>query len=542
MKPSIRAFARIFLIPAMFAFVCNSIHCTQSVAGGTSTTDNPKIVGTILGDDNLPASHTRVMLMPQHFDPQRGSSEMIIDTTDDLGRFSLSLADTGVYNIQAVHLTKQTQLLIQGITVAQGDDSITTDNDTLKTPGSIIIELPDSIDHSAGYIYIPGTTIYSLLDSSPEVTLAAVPATTLPGVRYAIINSIDSRVLRYDIKVFPGVATEVTMPQWKHKVNIFLNTTATGADIEGTVTNFPLCVRLNSNNFNFNQARSDGGDVRFTKRNGQFLLFETELWDNVAETAVLWVKVDTVYGDDSTQSIAMYWGNDLAVRQTNKTIVFDTADGTAAVLHLGGNALDVSSAGNNGTVCSATDTNGIIGMCKKFNGSDSIMISGLLGMPSNITLCAWVKQDSVLPRGGGEVVSIGDAVLIRTDYEINGFGTGGAAHRSDTTEFNHLGSGRFLKKTGWHFVTFSFNGTSFMSNVYIDGIPSGSRNDPGKPVNYSGVGQNTYIGRHARGKKEFNFIGCIDEVRVYRKVKSADFIKLSYMNQRIDDKLLVYKY
>lgn len=380
---------------------CHAPHCRECdsmyPAGGWRywSTDNPKIVGTILGDNNLPASNTQVILMSQYFDPQRDSSEMIVDTTDDRGHFVLSLVDTGVFTIQAVHLTKQTQLLIQGIAVGAGDDSVTTDDATLKTAGTVTIELPDSVDHINGYVYIPGTTIYSSLDMSSQVTLSAVPATTLPSVCYAAKNSIDSRVVRYAVSVSPGSTTEIKMPQWEHAVNIFLNTTASGADVDGTVTNFPLCVRLNSTNFKFNQARPDGGDIRFTKRNGQFLLFETELWDDVAEQAVLWVKVDTIYGHDSSQGVVMYWGNELSVKQSQSTSVFDTTDGVASVLHLGGNTLDASPEGNDGNVCSATDTIGIIGLCKKFNGNDSIMIPGLLGMPSSITLCAWIRQDSV---------------------------------------------------------------------------------------------------------------------------------------------------
>jgi hypothetical protein len=40
---------------------------------------------------------------------------------------------------------------------------------------------------------------------------------------------------------------------------------------------------------------------------------------------------------------------------------------------------------------------------------------------------------------------------------------------------------------------------------------------------------------------DFNFCGCIDEVRVCRTIRSADWIKLSYMNQRPDDRLVVFK-
>jgi hypothetical protein len=541
MRLSLRTITRNYILLTILLVIGSAIQCTQPVAGGTSTTDNPKIVGTILGDDNLPASNTRVMLLPESYDPQSDLSELIIDTTDEKGRFTLSTDRGGVFNIQAVHLSKQTQLLIQGIVVNIEDDSVKMNVDTLKAPGTVTIELPDWVDRDNGYVYIPGTTISTSLGSSSKITLSLVPATTLPSLIYAIKNGIDSKVLRYDIKVFSGITSDIMMLNWTHAANLFLNTTTSGADLDGSVLNFPLCVRLNSNNINFKQALPDGSDIRFTKKDGTLLSYETELWDAVAGKAVLWVNVDTVFKNDSLQHMTMYWGNEKAVKQTNTKLVFDTTDGAAAILHLGGNALDASSAGNNGKVCSATDTSGIIGMCKKFNGSDSILLPGLLGNPSSLTLCAWVKLDSVMPHGGGDVVSIGDAALIRTDYENNEFGTGGALHRSDTMVFNHLGSGRFIRKTGWHFVAFSFNGISYMSNLYIDGLPSGTRNDPGIPVNYSGVGQNTYIGKHANGKKEFGLIGCIDEVRIFRKVKSADYIKLCYMNQRMDDKLLVIK-
>ncbi|NLE01538.1 MAG: DUF2341 domain-containing protein, partial [Fibrobacter sp.] len=315
----------------------------------------------------------------------------------------------------------------------------------------------------------------------------------------------------------------------------------TGADITEDILNFPILVRLTDSIFNFSQTLAGGEDIIFTNSNGKALPYEIELWDKENGNAVLWVRTDTIYGDDSTQHIIMYWGNESATRQTNSIAVFDTSDSIAGVWHLCNNSQDASTAGNNGTVCSAGDTTGIIGLCKKFNGNDSILIPGLLGSPETVTLSAWAKLDSSVALGGGEILSIGDAVLARMDYDDNGLGTGGAIHKSDTSNFNHLGSGRFLKHTGWHLVTFTFNGSTFTSTIFIDGIAAGSRNDPDIPISYSDVGLNTYIGKHANGKKKFGFFGCIDEVRVYSEVKSPDYIKLCYMNQRTDDRLVIFK-
>jgi hypothetical protein len=61
------------------------------------------------------------------------------------------------------------------------------------------------------------------------------------------------------------------------------------------------------------------------------------------------------------------------------------------------------------------------------------------------------------------------------------------------------------------------------------------------------TGDNFMIGRYARlvtipyYEGWCYFDGKVDEVRVSSVVPSADWIKLCYMNQRADDKLVVFK-
>lgn len=45
-------------------------------------------------------------------------------------------------------------------------------------------------------------------------------------------------------------------------------------------------------------------------------------------------------------------------------------------------------------------------------------------------------------------------------------------------------------------------------------------------------GKDFLIGRHGMGSTEFNFVGAIDEVRLYPAVQSASSIKLSYETQK----------
>ena len=301
-----------------------------------------------------------------------------------------------------------------------------------------------------------------------------------------------------------------------------------------------MLVRLHAENFDFSQCREDGGDIRFVNKHGTPLPCEIEHWDAGERRAAIWVNVDTVSGNDSTQWITLYWGNPGAAGTSDGAAVFDTADGYSGVWHLDMGCNDATANGHHGVSCSASDTTGAIGGGKSFSGTDSIVIPGLLGAPVNITLSAWARLDSAPPDGGGEILSVGDAVLIRMDYTDNGIGTGGAIHKTDTV-FNHTASGRFLEQTGWHLVTFTYDESAYASTLYIDGVAASSRTDPGIPIDYSNVGSTTCIGIHGNGKTRFNFTGRIDEVRVYRTAVSADFIRLCHMNQGEADRLVKFR-
>src|SRR4051794_28352999 len=96
--------------------------------------------------------------------------------------------------------------------------------------------------------------------------------------------------------------------QWRYYKVIKLDTTASGANVEGDVARFPVPVVLAANSFDFKQAASGGADVRFSLTpDGDPLPYSIETWDKGG--AVLWVKLPVVKGNDKTQSFVMHWGN-----------------------------------------------------------------------------------------------------------------------------------------------------------------------------------------------------------------------------------------
>jgi len=512
----------------------------QHLTGGTSTSENARVKGRIVDQNGVAVGGVRVLLLPVDYDPVKGSGAVAVDTTDASGDYVFAKIIAGVYSIQALDMGKKRGAIIRGIQASDQFDTIFAD--TVRAPGFVKIAMPASANPENGYIYIPGTTFFVFLkNNSGFVTLDSVPGAKSLDVYYSSTNSPAATVFRYGVRVSSGDTADVWNFGWNYSRNITLNTSATGANVTGLVTGFPALIRLTADNFDFTQARNNGEDIRFTKRDNTSLPYEIERWDAKAGRAEIWVGIDTVYGSDSTQSITMYWDNSNASGNSNGAEVFDTANGFQGVWHLNRKCDDATYGGNNGTNYGTTDTTGIIGYCKKFNGFDSIEIAGLLGSPASITLSAWVQLDSAL-LSGSEVISIGDAAFIRMDYTSNNIGTGGAVHLSDNDSvFAHVGSGKYLKQTGWHFITMTHSEATSATTLYIDGAIAGVRIDPSEPINYNGLGQNTFIGKHGNGKTGYSFFGRIDEVRVYRTVITAEYVKLCFMNQKNDDQLVGFK-
>jgi len=93
-----------------------------------------------------------------------------------------------------------------------------------------------------------------------------------------------------------------------------------------TLTDYQVRIDLNSSNFDFSKANSDGSDIRFTEDDGETLLpYWIEKWDNVSEEAVIWVKVPSIPAN-SDVTIYMYYGNSEAVSESDGEAVFEFFD------------------------------------------------------------------------------------------------------------------------------------------------------------------------------------------------------------------------
>ena len=92
------------------------------------------------------------------------------------------------------------------------------------------------------------------------------------------------------------------------------------------LTDYQVAIDLDSSNFDFSKANSDGSDIRFTDSDGETLLsYWIESWDSANSKAKIWVKVPSIPASGSVD-IYMYYGNSSATDEGNPEQVFDFFD------------------------------------------------------------------------------------------------------------------------------------------------------------------------------------------------------------------------
>ena len=382
----------------------------------------------------------------------------------------------------------------------------------------------------------------------------------LPAGQYTFRKvSADSTLVPVAIDEVEVHSNDITVlsayPAWRYTAKLLLNTTADGADIAGDVADFPVLVRLTENNFPFAQASPTGRDIRFTRGDTLSLPYEIEHWDPVTELAEVWVLVDTIRGNDSMQSITMYWGNADAVSRSNGAEVFDTATGFTGVWHLGESAGDAKDATGNGFNGSRAGdqkrTPGAIGYGQFFDGEGDYFEMGNAGNPdtAGFTVSAWVKASTkdgyraILSKTYGDEPSstYGWLVELGEDGALAAFSATGAGEWGDARTFVS-GSDTYITDTvSWHHVVAVFD-RSGNSNclLYIDGKESQSFRGGGDITSLGSIINSApmRLGADAKGGCPWN--GIIDECTFSFTVRSADWVKLCYMNQKTDDKLIFF--
>ena len=307
---------------------------------------------------------------------------------------------------------------------------------------------------------------------------------------------------------------------WRHSGSLCILTTPDGADLPASASEegFPLLVRLNKEWFDFSQAKPNGDDLRLAA-DGKSVPYQIEEWDASGGTASIWVRIPMIKGN-ACQELKMFWGKADAASESNGKAVFNESNGYVSVWHMGEAAKDEV-----GTV-EAKDTGttscvGMIGKARHFDGAKGIdcgndVTTYPTGNDSH-TSELWFKTDNL---NGGGLLRWGDC----KPNSIVQMGFNRPPHIKLDCFYSLAGIGNetMLPLSQWMHVLYTYQKGD--AKIYINGQLDGAR---------SGHDVNLTLGSPAEVKiGTKNFTGDIDEVRVSKVVRSADWAKLQFENQK----------
>ena len=310
-------------------------------------------------------------------------------------------------------------------------------------------------------------------------------------------------------------------PGWKHTGSVYVLTTPEGADLPASaaVENFPLLVRLHKDYFDFAQAKANGEDLRFSSAKGEPLAYQVEEWDATKGVASIWVRVPKITGN-ARQEIKLHWGKTDAKSESDGKAVFNESNGYVSVWHMTDAVKDevgTLESKDAGTISTA----GVVGRARHFAGKQGVFCGDKIpdypaGAGSHSTEL-WVraeKSNATLIGWGNEGGGRGSKVRMQLRSP---------PHLHIDSDFSDVRGAVHVPLGEWFHVVHTYDRED--GKVYINGKLDASA----KPLLNIKTPARLWIGGWYNN---YDFVGDIDEVRVSKVARSADWIRLQYENQK----------
>ena len=313
-------------------------------------------------------------------------------------------------------------------------------------------------------------------------------------------------------------------PGWTHSGSMFVITTPEGADLPASaaVENFPLLVRLHKDFFDFTLANAKGDDLRFSTAKGEPLAYQIEEWDADKGVASVWIRLPKIQGN-SRQEIKLHWGKSDARPESDGRAVFNETNGYLSVWHMTGPVTD--EVGTLTSIDAGTSRcDGVIGQARHFAGKQGLFCgdkipnypTGASSHSSEAWFRAAKPNGTVLSWGnehaqGKVVMQYQSPPHVRMDCYFS--------------EANVEGKSA-IPLSEWAHVAHTYEKGN--SRVYVNGVLDGVSMAPAAPLAIRSPAR-LWIGGWYNN---YNFVGDVDEVRISKVARSADWIKLQYENQK----------
>ena len=298
--------------------------------------------------------------------------------------------------------------------------------------------------------------------------------------------------------------------------------TFSGYDGSAPLSDFPALVRLDSSVTS--EMLENGADLRFADSLGQALPHEIDSWDTNGISFV-WVKTPTL---DADTVITAYFGNPAADSRDAlpPSSVWSEYTGVWHFNEESGDLLDSTAnqihAERNGNL---TETNGVSTRSQFFDGDNAsfarVSHNAVLDFDGRFTISAWYRwPDDGVSKTYSRLFSkrngnSGWEVEIANPYTFSVWGAGGNAggvSMPDGCSFNNT-------PREWYHLSYQYRAHS-SGAFYVNGVLAREHNLGGTKG-----GDNTASLRLGGDAAGFNWRGFVDEVRIEKNIRSADWIK-----------------
>lgn len=305
---------------------------------------------------------------------------------------------------------------------------------------------------------------------------------------------------------------------WPSRSPVTIDTSATGAKIDGAIGRTPVLLRLHSGNFDFGQSADNGADLRIVAGDNKTpLTFHIESFDPLLGVANVWVDMPKLAGGEKVP-IWVYHGNKSAPALVNTSGSFD-AD-YVLVLHYDEAAAtpiaDKTSYKNNpANGPTSSDDGAVIGRGGKFVASTGMVVPAtpsLATTANGFSFSTWVKIDAVTQ--GNQTLFARDGVTIGL--------ADGLPFVGDTKAPTPVAAGQ------WTHLAVTSDGKA--SRLFVGGKEVGS----GAPL--PAMAGPLTIG----GSATAPFTGGLDESRLSKVARPPAMIAADAQSQGPDGKLAVF--
>ena len=304
-----------------------------------------------------------------------------------------------------------------------------------------------------------------------------------------------------------------------------------------TLTDFPVLVRLSAtrNKFDYSKCQANGADLRFSDAEGNLLSHEIDTWNTTGESLV-WVKVPSFNADAVITAHYGFTGGQLPsvtasdVWSADYVGVWHMKESGTPLAESSGVSTPIDTAvaavafGYDGAIGKAVDMSSVTGgWANKMSAADDDDLDGF----TDFTLEMWTRQEEWGSNNNPTLLSKRSGTDNAYNWCCREVGDKRAANMvlsTNGTSNADLNGNRACPVLGvWTHQAFVRNIGENYIKAFVSGTNSFTRNSYGTLPIVSNS-QRLAFGSGANG---YPFPGQMDEIRISRVARSADWIKVT---------------